>query len=60
MVEKKATNNGGIWVKEGKNGGKYLSIQIVENGIKKNYVAFENENKVGNQPDYTIRTPRQV
>ncbi len=55
----KPIGNGGIWVKEGKNGKKYLSwsmefpvnanVPIVVHGV-----AFKNEKKEGNQPDYKI------
>jgi uncharacterized protein (DUF736 family) len=54
-----AIGNGGIWIKDGKNGKKYLSwsmtfpvnanVPIVVHGV-----AFKNEKKEGNQPDYRI------
>jgi hypothetical protein len=49
---------GGIWVKEGKK-GKYLSWEatFAYNGhqVTAKGVAFKNDNKQGNQPDYTMK-----
>ncbi len=55
----KPIGNGGIWAKEGKSGKKYLfwsmefpvnaNVPIVVYGV-----AFKNEKKEDNQPDYKI------
>ena len=51
--------SGGMWEKEGRNGGKYLSWEatFTYNGhpITAKGVAFKNDRKEGNQPDYRIK-----
>lgn len=56
---KEPVGQGGIWIKESKNGKKFLSWSIEFAGpggppLKVQGVAFKNEKKEGNQPSYKI------
>jgi len=46
---------GGVWIKETKEGKKYMSMQIEFPGTKMNCAIFNNEQKEkDNQPDYRV------
>lgn len=47
---------GGVWVKESRNGDRFISLQVEINGQKVNLVGFKNKYKEegGKQPDYKL------
>lgn len=61
MENKKNTDAGAIWIKQGQYGD-YLSISVEINGTKHNFSAFPNKYKTlgDKKPDYRIPAPRMA
>ena len=55
MPEERRKSDGGMWIKKSEKGNEYLSGSIVINGEKIYFVAFKNDKKEGNQPDYNLK-----
>jgi hypothetical protein len=57
MSDFKKIGNGGMWIKEGRN-GKFLSgklaFDMMGRRIEVNFLGFKNNEKEGKQPDYKI------
>jgi len=56
MNNEKKQSIGGVWVKESRNGERFISLQVELNGQKMNLVGFKNKYKEegGKQPDYKL------
>ena len=56
MSDNKNQKIGGVWMKKKANGEPFLSIQIEENGVKKNYTAWKNTYKEpgDKKPDFSV------
>ena len=52
--ENKNKDCGAIWVLTAKNGKKYLSMTIEVDGIKHQFVAFNNHKSKDTHPDYRV------